>query len=156
MALLFELAAECGDDEDALAVARHFAGWSCRSGREAELVCDAEAFEIAGASWVRVVPRGFGGSGVNSAEEARRATEVGNQLYERLRTGPAFRFALVGVEAEGVRSYEDLEDPDEADLPGLVLAEPLWARAGCPEGFEPFAPGYVWRPWPGETWDART
>jgi hypothetical protein len=58
---------------------------------------------------------------------------------------------LVGAEVFDFRDIDDL--PEILLLPsidGLVLAEDLWINFAKPSLYVPFAPGYWWRPYPGE------
>ncbi len=62
----------------------------------------------------------------------------------------SFRYALVGVEVDDFASFEDINeniaDPRVVAYEGLVIAESIWGRLGCPGIFVPFALGYRWRP----------
>lgn len=75
-------------------------------------------------------------------------TEIGFALYERLRGAPPFRFAMVGIEVDGFRTFSELEatELDEDAFEGLALNEETWRLLGSPSGFVPFAIGYRWRP----------
>jgi hypothetical protein len=79
-------------------------------------------------------------------------SEMGHLLYERLRSAPEFRYALVGKETDEFRAFDELDqDVLGPAFAGLVLSEAIWDRLGRPAPFEPFRPGYVWRPYLGET-----
>ena len=77
----------------------------------------------------------------------RKAISASLALYERLRTAPRYRYALVGVEVDGFRYFDELDDDVvNHDYNGLVLAEEVWKHLGSPDVFVPFEPGYRWRP----------
>ena len=74
-------------------------------------------------------------------------TEIGFALYERLRSAPPYRAAMVGVEVHGFGSFEEVDDDlVRLDYSGLVIADSIWRRLRSPDIFVPFAPGYRWRP----------
>ncbi len=80
-------------------------------------------------------------------------TELGILLYQRLQTAPPFRYALVGVEVDEFRTYNELlSEAPAPNFPGLVLAEMVWQSLGALPLFSPFSPGYVWQPYEGETY----
>jgi len=89
--------------------------------------------------------------GVGTPEDAQQLTEVGNYLYERLRSAPRFRFAIVSVEVSDSFTAEDLSWlAQRTFMDGLVLSQTVWDQLGRPDHFVPFATGYVWRPYEGE------
>ncbi len=152
MAWLFELGVECGESYDAMkAIEDHFAGQIIflSNGKAVPCRCYRRC------NWISVLPVGV----IMGAPEAiaelctpRLASEIGSHLYDRLRTAPPFRFALVGWEASNCREYEELdEDIINRNFHGLVIAEEIWARFDRPPIFSPFRPGYVWRPYLGES-----
>ncbi|OLF18912.1 hypothetical protein [Actinophytocola xanthii] len=142
MGWIFALNAECGRAEgDARALARHFHDWS------SDVVLIAEDW------WCGVVPAGLSRSGVRSAADAAAMTSAGIQLYERLRSAPpVYRYALVGVETDEFRHYDELtaQDEDVTVFPGLVISDDIWTAVGKPPVFGAFAPGYRWLPYVGE------
>ena len=80
-------------------------------------------------------------------------TELGILLYQRLRSAPTFRYALVGVEVDEFRTYSELlEDSSSLAFLGLVLVQTVWEAIGSSPGFRPFSPGYVWKPYEGEVY----
>ena len=154
MAWIFELSVECGPSQSsARAVADHFGSWPSDvrqgGGFTGSVLVDGTRCDP---WWVHVVPDGVGRSGVTSAEVAVAMTAVGYRLYDHLRSAASvYRYALVGVEVEEFRQYEELcDEPDLRIFPGLVLADSLWRTLGRPAGFEAFAPGYLWLPYQGE------
>ena len=52
----------------------------------------------------------------------------------------------VGIEVDGFRDFDELDDVAEFDFSGLVLSDTIWQHLGKPEKFRPFKPGYRWRP----------
>lgn len=156
MALLFELASECGGRrEDAEVFARHFEGfeWALSDGSEGR--CGVTLLgDVDGNWWCFVYSTGVSTSGVVNEGEARRMSELGGLLYGRLMTAPPFRYARVGVEVEVFATISELLSADgEYHLPehGVVLAQEVWELLGRPPGFTPFSEGYCWRPYRGES-----
>jgi hypothetical protein len=75
-------------------------------------------------------------------------TAIASALYERLRTAPDFRFAIVGVEpVDTFRGTSQMNEPEDIACTGLVLENAIWIRAGMSARFETFRPGYVWLPY---------
>lgn len=150
MAWIFALWAQCRTGDDATSFAAHFEGqrWGLSDG-----TATACSVSIVWDTCCWVQPTNVSRSGVTDANVAAQLSEVGDRLYERLRSAPAFVFALVGVEVDDVRTeleiVEMIRSPHAA-YRGLVVARDLWERAGRPGVFEPFRPGYVWRPYAGE------
>ena len=82
--------------------------------------------------------------------------EVARQLYQQLRQVEGYICAVAGWEVaelfmiEAHSSYQDLHFGPEVfaktGWDGLVMQETMWTRMDTPAEFEPFAPGYVWRP----------
>ena len=143
MAWIFGLSAECGAAEaSAAALAAHFAAWP------------AGAYADDGGNWwCSVVPGGLSRTGIGSEADASAMTSAGEAVYEQLRSAPAvYRYALVGVEVDDFRSYGELvTDEDLTRFPGLVLSDDTWVACGRPPTFVPFAPGYRWIPYAGES-----
>jgi hypothetical protein len=131
VAWIFGLSAECGAEEvPAAALAGHFGAWP------AGVWADSAANW-----WCSVAPGGLSRVGIGSEADASAMTSAGEALYERLRSAPAvYRNALVGVEVDGFRSYDELvTDEDLTRFPGLVLSVDTWVACGRPPGFVPFA-----------------
>jgi len=86
-------------------------------------------------------------SGIRNEQDARQISEIALALYDRLRTAPPYRYALIGVEVDEFRRFGELDDDVvKLDFNGLVLADTVWERLGSPGIFVPFVPGYHWRP----------
>jgi hypothetical protein len=148
MALIFSLSAECGPQKEAAeAVARHFNGLTVTLTDESRFPCGAGTFHDGKSWWAIVCPEGVTRRGIGNQQEERQLTEIGLALYARLRSAPAFRYALVGVEVDGFRYFSELDnDVVTLDFGGLVLSEAVWQHLGSPSIFVPFEPGYRWRP----------
>jgi hypothetical protein len=145
VAWIFGLSAECGTAKAAAAaLAGHFASWP------AGVIADRHANW-----WCSVTPGGLSRTGIGSEADASAMTRAGETLYQRLRSAPAvYRYALVGVEVDDFRSYDELvADEDLTRFPGLVLSDDTWAACGRPSAFVPFTPGYRWIPYAGEHYE---
>lgn len=80
-------------------------------------------------------------------------TELGILLYQRLQAAPPFCYALVGVEADEFRTYDELiTEIPVTNFPGLVLAKTAWRSLGASTLFQHFSSGYVWHPYEGEAY----
>ncbi|MBC7970041.1 MAG: hypothetical protein H7Z11_07945 [Verrucomicrobia bacterium] len=155
MAWIFSLSAECGGEQvAAVQFAQHFdtAAWMLSDGRQ--VLCQSEVFQDLDTNWwCRVFPSGISEVGINTPETAYLMTELGILLYQRLRSAPTFRYALVGVEVDEFRTYgELLEDSSTVAFPGLVMAETVWRVMGAAPAFRPFTFGYVWTLYEGEVY----
>ncbi|WP_394821456.1 hypothetical protein [Pendulispora albinea] len=151
MAWIFALWAQCGTGDDANAFIAHFEGlsWTLSDGTATH--CEVSLLSNT-CCWI--TPTNLSHSGVSNANDAAQLTEVGKRLYERLRSAPPFRFAMVGVEVDDVRTEIEVEEMIRAShsaYQGLVVSTDLWQRAGKPSAFRTFRPGHVWRPYMGET-----
>lgn len=148
MAWVFSLSAECGPEKvEAEAVARHFDGMIVTIDDGSTFACKAGPYHDGEGWWACVCPDKVSRSGIRNEQDARQMTEIGFALYDRLRTAPPYRYALVGVEVDEFRRFSELDDDVvKLDFNGLVLADNVWQRLGSPGIFVPFAPGYRWRP----------
>ena len=148
MAWLFSLSAECGPNKhDAESVAAHFNDYNSALDDGSRYPCTSDVSEIDGTWWANCYPEGVSIAGVGNKKDERVMTAVGFSLYEWLMTAPPYRFAIVGVEVEGFREYDEIDsDVTELDFSGLVLSDAIWRRLGAPAMFVPFASGYHWRP----------
>lgn len=155
MTWIFGLSAECGEE---YAIAEQFAhhfdnvSWILSNGSQTQ--CHADIFQdIEENWWCRICPSEISGVGINTSETAYLMTELGILLYQRLRSAPTFRYALVGVEVDEFRTYRELlEETSTPTFPGLVLAGTLWQKMGESTAFRPFSSGYVWKPYEGEVY----
>lgn len=155
MAWIFGLSAECGSDEErAKQFAKHFEGvtWMLSNGCPCQ--CRTDIFQDFEENWwCRVVPNNISEVGINSPESAYLMTELGILLYQHLRSTPAFRYALVGVEVDEFRTYSELLEESPISLPGLVLAIEVEQEMDLSSDFRLFSPGYVWQPYAGEIYN---
>lgn len=138
---------ECGSKEAAEVVAAHFERLPITLLSGSQSVCEASLHFWEKTWWVCVCPEGVSTSGVYNEKDAQELTMVGKQLFDRLRSAPPFRYAMVGVEVDCFRSYDEL-DSSLADpfFDGLVLEDSLWRQIGSPENFVKFSEGYHWQP----------
>lgn len=154
MAWIFSLSVECGAEKNmAEQVASHFAdsAWILSNGRESS--CRIDLFQdIEDNWWCRVCPSQVSEIGVNAPEAAYIMTELGILLYQRLRTAPAFRYGLVGIEVDEFRTYNELLAEATVVIPGLVLASSIGKELGQISGFQIFSSGYIWQPYEGEVY----
>ncbi len=155
MTWIFSLSAECGAEQaTAERFVRHFdnTSWILSDGSQTQ--CDAEIFQdIEENWWCRVRPSGISEVGIDTPETAYLMTELGILLYQHLRSAPAFRYALVGVEVDEFRTYSELlEESSIPTFPGLVLAETVWQVMGASPTFRSFSSGYTWKPYEGEVY----
>ncbi|MBN2493370.1 MAG: hypothetical protein JXR96_02165 [Deltaproteobacteria bacterium] len=159
MAWIFSLSMECGDDAAAAAeLTAHFESFSLEGeSGESISIRGQTLLDDEGATWVMAIPQGVSRVGIQSDADARSMTLLGSQLYDRLRIAPrGYRFALCGIEVDGFRTCAELLDADAIRrFRGLVVEEAIFKAVGEPPAFEPFAPGYWWLPYGGETYPPR-
>lgn len=155
MTWIFSLSAECGAEQ---AIAEQFAhhfdnvSWILSNGSQTQ--CHADIFQdIEENWWCRICPSDISKVGIDTPETAYLMTELGILLYQRLRSAPTFRYALVGVEVDEFRTYRELlEESPTPTFPGLVLAKTVWQAMGESTAFRLFSSGYVWKPYEGEVY----
>jgi len=156
MAWNISVGVECGPNEQAArAVAAHFHGYLIVMSSGHQLECGAGAGDKPdgeGNWWAAVFP-GISAPGPPELRKAERISEVGRALYRRLEGAPAFRWAIFGAEAHDWRDYSELDQQCLANFDGLVVSEEIWARLGSPSECVLFRPGYMWKPYAGETQD---
>jgi hypothetical protein len=147
------LAVNCDSLEQAKAVGAHFKGKSIVLSDGFNATLDGgHAFTDGNNHWLTVVPPGCGTSGV-LPELEDRFNELAAFLYDILKTAPPYRYALVEVEAESYRDYDELlEEGQDAGYNGLVVSDKTWDLLGGPEEYEFFSPGYKWIP--SDPWKA--
>jgi hypothetical protein len=160
MGLFFGLNVECGPEGLARELSRHFANLPLVLRGGAPVRCSSRAWQGQdGNWWADALPYGASVTGtpgrdVPELRQASRMSEMGHLLYERLRSAPNFRYALVGKETDEFRCFSELNDDVlRPAFAGLVIADEIWDRLGRPGPFERFRPGYLWRPYLGETSD---
>ena len=155
MAWVFSLSAECGTKEDsAKRFAQHFedVSWVLSSGLQSQ--GQTRVFQdLDDCWWCQVYPNGISEMGIEAPDSAYLMTELGILLYQQLRSAPAFRYALVGLEVDEFRTYRELVDEfPNLSFPGLVLSSETWQAMASPTAFRPFSSSYVWQPYEGEVY----
>jgi len=158
MAVYFDIAVGTPDKRSAEAVAHHLAGLDFLGA--GPHVGQRDHHAEADAWWVEAWVRGLSLNAPGDPEprlavhlpEARRRLEG---IWQRLRSGPPFRCAVVGGEVcdslldaeDGTfRQGELLVDDDLLLEVGAIVDGPLFDALGAPAGYEPFRSGMVWRP----------
>jgi len=158
MAVYFDIAVGTSDKSSAEAVAQHLAGLDFLGA--APYVGQRAHHAAADGWWVEAWVRGLSINAPGDPEarlavhvpEARRRLEA---IYDRLRSGPPFRCAVVGGEVcdslldaeDGTfRQGELLLDDDMLLEVGSIVDGPLFDALGAPPGFVLFRSGMVWRP----------
>ncbi len=100
MAWIFSLSVECGTNQFvAEQFSDHFnqVSWVLSNSNESQ--CTTTIYQdIEDNWWCRVCPSNISKIGIHTPEDAYLMTELGILLYQRLRSAPSFRYALVGVE----------------------------------------------------------
>ena len=155
MVWAFSLSVECGQAQNAAEqFCEHFEGISLTLSNGALSQCRTTVFQDMDENWwCRVCPSDISETGIEASDSTYLMTELGILLYQRLRTAPAFRYALVGVEVDEFRTYgELLAESSTLMFPGLVLSEPTWQSMASPASFCAFSSGYVWQPYKGEVY----
>ncbi|NEZ59258.1 hypothetical protein D0962_26570 [Leptolyngbyaceae cyanobacterium CCMR0082] len=159
MAWVFSLSAECGSNQNtAEQFAQHFetVSWSLSNGSQSQC-CPTVFQDINGNWWCRICPDGISEVGIEAPDSAYLMTELGILLYQHLQSAPTFRYALVGLEVDEFRTFDELLDESSTlSMPGLVLSESIWQALSSPSVFRAFSSGYVWQPYEGETYKPLT
>lgn len=156
MAIIFEMWAECGGEEECQALAAHFDGLrhTLLTGREVRWEASVERSPLG----VLVSSRDLSSFGVRSVADAVETTEAGLRLYAHLRSAPPFRFARVAWEAWNVQMaelgdyvsrYGDGECRIEVEC---VMDDALHRALGSPKLCHEFRPGYRWTRYRGESY----
>ncbi|EKU96252.1 hypothetical protein Lepto7375DRAFT_0237 [Leptolyngbya sp. PCC 7375] len=159
MAWVFSLSAECGSNQNtAEQFAQHFetVSWSLSNGSQSQC-CPTVFQDINENWWCRICPDGISEVGIEAPDSAYLMTELGILLYQHLQSAPTFRYALVGLEVDEFRTFDELLDESSTlSMPGLVLSESIWQSLSSPSVFRAFSSGYVWHPYEGETYKPLT
>lgn len=167
MAIAFELVINFGLNQAAAGVAQHFTvnhpplmTGQHHVALHEPLVTKVRGYDGEPYLEMSIIPVGVGwGVGFDRHHERRQLTaaeltELGEGLYQLLAQLTGYRAAQVGwdpeerVDPAGLRQ-DWADELAIGDLPGLVLAEDLH-RDLRGQGFQPFAPGFVWIPYQGE------
>lgn len=160
MAIIFELWAECKNEQANSLLAHHFEGFKYRlsTGREINVTVEtvAKSPNIFG---VIVTPSGLSRYGVRTLQDALETTEVGLQLYHHLKSAPDFRYARIDWESENI-TMADLHDFVETLHNGekrlqteCIVDNALYEEIGKPIFCYPFRDGYWWTRYKGETYN---
>ncbi len=149
MGWTFELAVECGTDhEAAAAVKEHFDGLTFQIDGETngQWMVEYLSEDEDGRWWVTVLPF-IRGRPLESVDDPQMLAAAARKLYDRLRSAPQFRFAVVGNETFQFNRAEALHELlGHPALRGLVVSEELFETLGRPIGFAHFSDGYRWLP----------
>jgi hypothetical protein len=159
MAIIFELSALCHGATEREAFVRHVDGFEhelTTTGRTIRWNSQPDTmyspFAVTGHA------AGLSNRGVRTVVDALEATEAGLRLYDRLRSAPRFRYAIVGWDSGNIPPDELVEwltDDDGSDGwllngPPYVVDAELYAEIGKPQPYKPFHDGYWWVPYRGE------
>ena len=149
MAWRFELAVECGIDHKAvIGVKNHFDGltFALDDGTNGRWMADYVSEDEDKRWWVTVLPIILE-KALEWKDDPQLLAATGKQLYERLKSAPPFRFAIVGIETFQFNRAESLRDLlEHPALHGLVVNEELFDILGRPREFTTFSNGYFWLP----------
>jgi hypothetical protein len=159
MAIIFELWAECKDEQASSLLAHHFDGFKLYLSTGNEITVTVELVPNSTKLFgVIVRPSSLSLSGVRTLQDAIETTEVGLQLYYHLKSAPDFCFARINWEAELITMF-DLPDFVEALHNGdkrlqieCVIDNSLYEKIGKPIFCYPFREGYWWTRYGGETY----
>lgn len=159
MAWVFSLSAECGSEQGtAEQFAKHFedTSWFLSNGSQPQ--CRTTIFQDIDENWwCRVCPVGMSEIGIEAPDSAYLMTELGILLYQHLQSAPTFRYALVGLEVDEFRMFNELlDEAPNLSMPGLVVSDKTWQAIGAPSTFRTFSSGYVWQPYEGEAYKPLT
>jgi hypothetical protein len=152
MAWIFQLAAEFGCNRLAAdKFQRCFSTQKLMLGDRQDHQCDAQVVEMEGSIWCIVIPGGLTRCGIRSIEDAELLSGAGEKLYRLLRKMTGFRYAIVGIEAACIGSFEEVRQGlVQGDTPGLVIAESAFSDVKPVRPLEMFVQGYLWWPYVGE------
>jgi hypothetical protein len=152
MAVIFELVAGFGDDQEAAARAAATVPGSLRVGTRTI----ALHRPLLSGGELSVIPVGVS-HGMPMDRDLPRTelddlTALAHGLYDVLRTMRGYEAAMVGWDPEGFVDLAELrsdwsEELAAGDLPGLVLSEAVRRTLAPNTTFEPFAPGFEWLPY---------
>lgn len=150
MAWIYSLSAEFGGDKEAALTFREFfAGTESHLPDGQVVVNKSDVFQDTdGNWWSSVIPSATDRLQDRLTENKRLQEDVSEVLYRSLQGAPFFRYAIVGLEVEEFRTYNELlQEPDLSIFPGLVINKDLLEELRVPSSFRPFGSGYVWLPY---------
>jgi len=107
------------------------------------------------AGGIMVAVDGISQSGISSQADAKEMTEIGFEFYKLLKLSPKFRYAMVGIEVDEFRNWNELiAEPDDILLfKGLVIRKDIYQYLGSPGALVEFKENYLWIPYEGEIYD---
>lgn len=159
MAIIFELWAECKDEQSISVLAHHFEGFKPILSTGREIALFVEIINKAPNRFaLRVSLTGLSRSGVRTLQDALETTEVGLQLYYHLKSAPDFRYARVDWEAENITLtdlpewIETMHDGEKRFQIECVVYNELYEQLGKPKFCHPFRSGYWWTRYKGESY----
>ncbi len=146
MAWVFSMWIETETKADREAVKEYFGGRIIATNNKKYTVCayDSGVVTVDGISL----------SGITSQSDADEMTAIGFEFYELLKESPDFRYAITGVEVDGLVFLEELlEDPEfYLKFKGFVIQKELYERIAGKRKMKTFKKGYLWTPYEGETY----
>jgi hypothetical protein len=153
----FGLWADCADAGGHQAFVRHFTGLThtLLNGRAICWKIEAErgrAPSLGVEVWCPDISR----SGIRTVADALEVSEAGLRLMHHLLSAPEFPYARLDWQAPNIPLSDVHEyvctcaDGTRQLWETCVMQTAVFDRLGSPEGYKPFRPGYVWRPYHGE------
>jgi hypothetical protein len=158
MAIIFELWAECKDEQSLSQLARHFEGFQHTLSVTGRTITASIEIIKSRCFAIRVTPSGLSHAGVRTIQDALETTEIGLQLYSHLKSGPGFIFARVDWEASNITMLDlpewvkTLQNGNKRFDIECVVDNALYEQMGKPIFCYPFRSGYWWTRYRGETY----
>ena len=152
MTWVFSLSAECGRRESlAFAFSEYFQEKLITLSNGYPYRCDTNLHQDSENNWWCVVyVNSF--ETLSSEHDPTLLTKIGIHLYQDLRYAPLFNYAIVGVEVDEFRTYNELiNDKSDEPIPGLVMRESIYQQLRSEVIYYPFREGYVWQVYEGES-----
>ena len=160
MAVIFQLWAECKDEESLDKLKVHFDGleYTLLNGRTLRFSTSITEIPTNG-----LIVESFQigkGRGIENLNDALEATEVGMFFYSCLRTAPDFRFTSVGWDVENSYTSNELSECVRNLEDGrriwngfeCVINDELYKELGSPIQLWRFADKYWWSKFSGESY----
>jgi len=155
MAYTFELALECGSKrEDALRLGKHFDGFEIHIPETTGSflsICRFACWQDSELNWwCSVLPSNVSqGDANNKITTGEQLMIVAQNLYQRLKSAPSFRYAVVGNEVTPFDTFSQLMEKkgiSHEPFPGLVLSFAVWEQLNRPANYVPFSKDRYWLP----------
>ena len=158
MAIIFELSALCHSAAERDAFATHIDGFAHELRTTGKTIrWQARSDTTYSPFAVTGYAPSLSNRGVRTVVDALEVTEAGLRFYDRLRTAPRFRCAIVGWDSGNIPPDEIVEwltDDDGSEGwclgPPYVIDAALYGEIGRPQRYRPFCDGYWWEPYRGE------